>query len=678
MFKNYLKVSLRYFLRNRMFVIINITGLTIGLTCCLLLLLYVIDENSYDKHQGNDVYRLNSFMAQKEGDVFSIATSSVPIGPVIQMEIPEISDASRVLALSIVGDKSIVRQEENIFQLEDGFIADSAFFRVLLYDFLEGEPGAALKEGGNIVLRKDLSVKLFGEKEATGKMVHLKTAMGEGDFVVTGVFDVKNNPTHFNPSFIVPMHNALWAEFIAGMDSWVINNLVYTYVRLHHGTDPVVVEGKIDELFLKNGKEELAAMGISKHMELEPVQEIHFNTTLVANIPGNTSKLYVRVITAIGVLVLLLACVNYINLSTAQGGRRSREVGVRKAMGASPFALSRQFLLESFLLVLFSVLMSVLLAQVTLPYFNLLLGSSVVIDINQVGKIGLLLALFLMVTSLLAGSYPAFILSRFDPIKALKGRRVDSGNFGLGKKVFVIFQFVISVALITSIIIISDQFRYIRNKEKGFNSSNKIVIPITGEKDQKKYDVLKNGIKSIPNVKDVTGTTFVPGEYIVSDMPLYKQGESMENAVVVYRTRVDYNWLEMMEIDLINGRNFHVDSKADMGNRVLVNRVLTSLLGFTPEEIVGENLFFDYDGEQYRFEVIGVMEDIHHMSLHNEMKGMLYQLDSSRMFNKVVVDIDQADYPTVLEEIKKVWKAQIPDSPFESEWLDGYMYKLYE
>jgi len=678
MIKNYFKVSMRFILNNRMFALINISGLSIGLACCLLLFLYVIEENSYDKHHGGDTYRLISHMSIMEEQKMSVATSSVPIGPVIKADIPDIMESARILPLSIMGDKNIIKHGDKILYLEDGFTADSALFNILNYRFIEGNPDHALREANNIVLKKELAYNLFGREIALGKMVRLKTIFGEAEFMVSGVIDDGFYQTHFKPSFIAPMHHAGWKPLIQSMNNWVGNNLVYTYLKLLPGADAKIVEGKIDELFQINGKEDLAILGATKYMELQPVEEIHFDTSLTANFPGNTSKLYVKVITSIGILVLILACVNYVNLSTAQAGKRAMEVGVRKAMGASPFVLGKQFLAESFMLVFISVLFCILLAELAMPWFNQLLGANLSVDFKNWGLIGLLLLAFLLITSLLAGAYPAFIMSSFDPLKALKGRLTDRGSIGVGKKVFVVFQFVISVSLISSIIIISDQFSFISKKDKGYNSAFKLVLPLTGEEDQMKYETLKNEITGVPGVKAVTGTSFVPGEYIVTDIALYAQGKSMEEAVIAFRTEIDDNWLETMEIQIIAGRNFHADSKADTEGRIIVNRVLAEQLGYQVSEIVGENLFFDFEEMRLVFEVIGVMDDIHHLSLHNDLKGMVYQLDSTNTFSKLVVALNPGAYPTVVDQIEVDWNKQMPDAPFESVLLDDILVKQYE
>ncbi|UII34927.1 ABC transporter permease [Fulvivirga ulvae] len=678
MIKNYLKITFRNIMRNKLFAAINILGLSVSLACCLLLFLYTSEQLSYDQHHGKRLVRITSHMSQKGGQKIDMGSSSVPIAPVIDAEIPEIKNSIRVLLPAIFGSKDLIKYEGEAFYIEGGVVTDSDFFDVLKYKFVKGNASQSFPHHNAIVLEQKTAERIFGSEEPVGKMIKLNSLTGVHDYEVTAVFDAEAYPTHLKPTYVISMENTIWKPFIKRFDvNWVGNNLVYTYLELDTRADATAVEGKIHEIFTKNGGAEMKELGFSKEMHLQPIEDVHTSTGFEMDIVQGKSLVFIQVLMTIGVLILVLACVNYINLATAQAGNRALEVGIRKVMGVTSKGLILQFLGESFIIVFVSLLFSILFAEMALPVFNQLVNDPIALTSASLWTIGKYLLMFLVVTGLLAGLYPAFYLASFKPAQVLKGKNKDKGTAALLRKGLVVFQFVISIALISSIIVISEQVDFIQSKDLGFDRNTKVVIPLSTDEAASSYQVLKQKFTKNAQVSNATGAESVPGSPILSDILVYKKGQTMDDAVRVYRNPVEHNYFQLFDIELLAGKYFDGPERDTVVSKVILNKTAADRLGYTPEEAIGEMLYFDFRDMEFQYRIVGVVHDIHQVSLHDEIYPMIFQLSYGSRTSNIVLDVNTDNYQQLLSTLESDWKQVLPDTPFEYSTLEDHLDRQY-
>ena len=679
MIRNFLKVTFRNMVRNKLFTSINILGMSVSLACCMLLFSYVSQEMNYDSHHGGDIFRLTSELTQLEGEAFIIGTSSVPIAPVIENDIPEINRAVRVTGGGFLSAKDLITYEDDSYYIEDGYVADPALFKVLKYDLISGDPENPLPFSNAVILSKTWATKLFGDQQAMGQMLKISTVMGLADYEVTGVFDNETYTSHLNPSYFISTENANWKGFLDNFTSqWVGNNLVFTYIELNPGADPVAVEEKIHKIFLEKGGEEMKAIGVQKRMHLQPIQDIHTSIGYNFDLPGSIDKTFLIVLVTIGVFILLLACVNYINLSTAQAGTRELEVGVRKTMGVTSKGLISQFLGESFIVVFISLIISIGLTYIALPFFNQMINAPISFTPEMYANIAIYLAGFLVFTAVLAGMYPALYLSSFKPSEVLKGRNRDKGGAAFLRKILVVFQFVISIVLISSIIIVSKQVEFIKSKDLGFDASTKLIVPLQTDEAVQQYPVLKKEFAKNSAVSSISGADAVPGMPIVNDILLYKSGETMDNAIHIYNDRVDLEYAQVLGVELISGSHFKDYNQDTTLQKIMVNKVAIDQWNFSPEDAIGQRVFFDWQGERYEFEIVGVFDNIHQFSLHEEVDPLLFQLGNGNRYSFMILEANFDNFQNLISDLKTQWDALELNTPFEYFTLNENLQVLYE
>ena len=676
---NYIKITYRNMVRNRLFTTINIFGISVSLACCIILFLYGTRELSYDKHHGNNVYRLVSEMSLTDGESLKIATNSVPIAATFQQEIPEVEFAARATSSSIMGGKSVIRFKEKSWSIENGFIADTSLFNVLNFDIIQGNKEKPLTHHNAIVLDKAWATIIFGNENPIGKMVVISGDFEETDFEVTAVFNNKSHDSHLNPTFIVSMANNQWNDFFnRDMTNWIGNNMVYTYLKLQTTANLPEVGKKMDEILMKNGGETMKEMGVTKKLFLQPVTEIHTTEGFLANVPDTTNVIFVRVLIFIGIIILVLACVNYINLSTAQGGQRALEVGIRKVMGVTSKGLIGQFLGESFMIVFISLLLSLVFAQFALPYFNQLIDKPLEFSPTYYPLLITYLVGFLIVTGIFAGFYPAFYLSSFRPTEVIKGRGKDHYGAAFLRKGLVVFQFIISIVLISAIIIISQQVNYIKNKELGFDSNSKLVIPLNTQEATNQYNVLKDSYNSSAMVRKVTGGNSIPGSPIMNDLLLYRKGQTMDDAIHIYNNDIDLEFIDILDLQILSGTNFLDYNKDTTRNKILISETAANLLGFDLHEAPGELAYFEFNGMTFEYEIVGVVNDIHQFSLHQEIDPLMYTIGNGQRYQNLILDANMEDFQSLISYLESEWEKVITDTPFSYFVLNDHLMKQYE
>jgi putative ABC transport system permease protein len=684
MLRGYLKIALRNLLRNRVYSLINIAGLAMGVACCQLLCLYIRDEMSYDKHhnRGSDVYRIVTDF-QSELVVSRAGSASPPIAMTIKDEVAEVEAAVRVLSPPGVkhyfttGEKeksqSLIRYKDDLFYEDDGFLADSTLFDVLTYELLEGNPKKALVNGNSVVLSEKLAHKLFGEEPALDKTISISQGGLADEYKVTGVFAEKHK-SHIKANFFTSIVTPGPWQSVLKENEWAGQNFVPSYLKLMPGHDKAAVEKKMNDVLMRHGAEAMQAEGIHKTLSLEPIQDIYLKSDV-----GQSPRIrYLYVVGSIALFVLLIACINFMNLSTAKASRRANEIGIRKVMGAVRSSLVRQILGEAMLIVVVAIAMSLVLLQLALPFFNKLTNKGISVDGDNIIFFILATVVLTIVTGIMAGSYPAFYLTSFQPAQVLKGKLNLGSTSGRLRQGLVVFQFMIAIILMCGVFTISRQMDFVLEKDLGFESAAKIVLPLRTDEAHKQYDALKNEIAKSSGVNGVSGSSFIPGTPIFRDFNFYLDGSSADNAIDISRNVVDAGYLELLKMKLIAGRLFTDNRKMESHNFIL-NRTAVSMLGSTPERIVGQGLHFDWLDTRYDFQVIGVMEDFHHNSLHEEIKPTLFEMEINvNRYDYVIAAISPYDFEQTIKTIEQTWKSLVVDTPFEYSFLDQTIQKQYD
>ncbi|MBA4053702.1 MAG: macrolide ABC transporter permease [Marivirga sp.] len=676
MFKNYLKIAFRTLMRTKVYSFINIFGLSLGVACCLLLSLYIHDEFNYDRHHQrlNDLYRIDT---QFDGDVVGfdkLGYVSPPIAMTLKDELPEIEVAARVVGS--FSAENLIQYEDKKFYESNAFIADSTLFDVLTYEFKEGHPKKALTDANTVVLSEPLASKLFGNESALNKSILISQGGSPVNYKVTGVY--KNNNSFLMPSFISSMMSEGLGEYIRtnpqASTEWAGQNFVQAYIRLVPGHSQASVEKKINEVLIKYGSEDMKALGFSKTLFLEPVQDIYLKSSL----DKNRRITYIYIIASIALFILLLACINFMNLSTAKAAKRASEIGIRKAMGAFRGSLIRQILGEALVIVLIAILISTILVQVALPGFNELSGKNITLNQDNILYFGVALMILTFVTGLIAGSYPAFYMSSFKPAEVLKGKFALGNASGQLRQGLVIFQFVIAIALVCGMFVISKQLSFMKEKDLGFDPEAKVIIPLRTDEARQKYASLKSEVEQMSSINGVSAVNFPPGSQIFNDMAFYVEGGSMDNAILNRRNSIDAGYMELLGIKLIAGRAFTDNRQAESQGQLIINRTSANKFKIDPENIVGRKLYFDWQGENYKFEVIGVMEDYNQTSLKDPIIPIVFEMaDSTNQYNFMVTSVNPSGFSETIAGIEDIWEKQVSDAPFEYSFLDDNIQKQY-
>ena len=471
MLKNYVIIAFRNLTRNKKYAFINIFGLSVGVACCLILVLYVMDEVSYDKQHEkvNNLYRIITHLTRETGSK-NLAACSPPVALTMSEEIPEIQKASRLVSPS-GATYNLIRYENQAFYETDGYIADSTVFDLFSFNFVAGNPSKALADPDCVVITKKLAIKIFGDYSALGKIISITQSGIEVDYKITGVIE-EIERSHIKANFFISMSGSSpLLKFIRTSSEWVGLNFAPSYVLLNEGSTKETVEIKMNKVLEKySGKE---AFGSHKSLSLEPVKDIYLKSA----VDGSPRIIYVYVVISIAIFILVIACINFVNLSTARAARRANEIGLRKAMGALRSSLVKQIFTEAMVIVFISIILSFLLLEFSLPFFNHLTDKS--LSLAGAGSFSFLLALTIlsMLTGLLAGSYPAFYLSSLRPARILKGKYHLDSSSGSLRKLLVVFQFVIAITLVCGMLVISKQLRFMQEKDLGFDTEARIVVP---------------------------------------------------------------------------------------------------------------------------------------------------------------------------------------------------------
>ena len=687
MFRNYLKIGFRNLAKNKVFSFINIFGLSIGLTCCMLISLYLSHELSYDRYHKNiqQLYQLGTIFV-KDGKEDKTPNTPAPMAAAMKKEFPEIMETARLLAL-FAEDKTLLQYKSENGELKSfyetkGRMADPTYFQLLTYNFEEGNPATALKDPNSIVLCEEIARKFFKDGQALDKVIHVNSnTNGEYDFKVTGVFRTREKPSQFDGRFFMSIPGGRMEGFIKQQTDMVSNNMFNTFFLLKPGADARALEAKFPAFVDRYIGKGLREAGFYKKQFIVPVKDLHLYAGMSNDISSESSgsKTYLYILGSIAVFTLLIACINFMNLSTARSSRRSAEVGIRKVLGAERKSLVRQFLGESILLSTIAFALALAITRLLLPAFSAVSGKNLSLEVDQQGWIILGFLGLSVLTGLIAGSYPAFYLSSFQPVKVLKGRFSNSLSAVVLRKGLVIFQFIISVILIIASVVIGSQMKFLRSADLGFVKDQQIIIPLRSSNAKKIHASLENEIRNVPQVINVGATLFYPGIINPTDMLIYQEGKSVNEGKDVHTNWVDESLLQTLEIKPVSGRIFSKEFPSDTSFRMILNEEAVRELGFkSSQEAIGRNVGMDFRGQTYKWTIIGVVKDFHFQDLHLAILPYAFQLNNQPNYNYLIVHAKPADMAATLTSLEENWKKLNPGEPFEYSFLDRDFQKNYE
>ena len=677
MIRNYLKVAWRNLLKNKAFSIINIMGLSIGIAVCFVIMLYVQDELSYDRFnvKADRTYRI-AFKATINGGKINESNVMPPVAAALQRDYPEVEEVTRINE----GGKPKIVYKDKSFKDDRVGLVDSNFFSVFTISFINGNPKTALIEPHAVVVTKEFAHKFFGNEDPMGKLITITGGTDQTPCKITGVVNKIPPASHFHFDLFVSLSSLPYAKD----PSWMGSGM-FTYLVLKKGYDYKKLEAKFPAMVEKYmGPQIQQAMGLSlsqfrtKGNELgfvlQPLTKIH-----LANYPSNYEMepggdiSYVYIFGAVALFMLLIACINFINLSTASASKRAKEVGVRKTMGSGKMQLIKQFLLESLLITFIALLVAGILVQIALPAFNSISGKHLLPGFSIARLSGILL--LGLTVSLLAGLYPAFYLSSFQPIATLKGKlRVGTKNYGL-RSSLVVFQFFISVSLIIGTLIVYQQMKYIRNKKLGYNKEHLLVITNSYQLG-KNEKVLRDELLKDTRVLNVTISGYRPAGYSDNNNALgYPEGKEDEITKSV-EYKIDERYIPTLGIEMAAGRNFSQQFSTD-SLAMILNETAVKAFGFkNNQEALGKRIVRQNSdrGTNIPYTIVGVVKDFHFKSLHEAISPLLMVLNPE---SGLIIKTTGSDVSGLLAMIKAKWKNFGPEDPMDYGFMDDMYNKTY-
>ncbi len=677
MLKNYFKVALRNLSRFKIYSFINIAGLAVGMACSILIILFIQDELSYDQfHEKSDrIYRLSREWFNNDGtSSLHLARVAPPIGPLLKNDFPNIIEevtrvASDYNTFLQIDDKTFI--EQKFFWAEDNF------FKIFSFEFIEGNPSTALKEPYSVVLTESMAKKYFGSEDPLGKTILYEK---EDNLKVTGVIkDVPDN-SHFKFDFLgsfLTLNDYIGVETLTR--NWGSNNYT-TYILLPENFPVEELDRQIPD-FLDRQITQLSIANSGSPPEIQPskvnklhlwkLTDIHLHSHLTTEFEENGDINDVYIFSIIALFILLIACINFMNLATARSAKRAREIGMRKVLGAYKKQLMIQFIGESLIISFIALLFAVVLVEATLPFFNNFVGKSLNLDYfgNPLvisGLIGLT-----VIVGLISGSYPAFLLSSFNTIKVLKGK--NSSNKSIFRTVLVVSQFTISIALIICMGIVYSQMEFLANKDLGYDKNRIVLLPSNLEM-RKNIESIKSQLFENPNILNVASSRLVPSDMLLNSWGGQVVGED-EPVPLSFRLavdEVDYDFIKTYDIQLISGRNFSREFGTDDTAAFIINEAAVKQLGWTPFEAINKKMIYgNREGK-----VIGVVNNFNFESLHNQIVPIILLLSKTGN-SQFSVKISGNDIPATLEFLKKKWNEFRPDYPFEYTFLEDQLSELY-
>ena len=660
MLNNYLKIALRNLLRQKAFSFINISGLAIGMACSILILLWVQDELSYDRfhEKGDNIYRVISSLADL--DVHAAVTSS-PMAHAMMTEIPEVRNAVRVS--SHHGD--LLQVGDRVFEEKEILYVDSTFLKVFSFPLVAGNPETALYNPEGILITEEMATKYFGDEDPLGKTIRKNQ---KDDFTVTGVLANVPENSHLQFDFLQPMSFLARTNADLKENHWDNFNF-FTYVELNETADasPAArkdLAGRIEQIYKSN--EQVLKVSFA----LQPLRQVHLHSTgLLADFSGGGNVQYVYILSVIAIVILAVACINFMNLATARSARRAKEVGLRKVAGAGRTQLIRQFLAESSLIALLALILAVILVIVFLTPFNNLSGKNLSLDLLD-GKLVPGLLIITLATGLISGSYPALFLSGFLPAKVLKGNLKAGAGNSIFRNTLVVLQFAASVALLIGTAVVYNQLTFIQNRNLGFDKENLVYAQMNGEL-WNKYQTLRTELEASSLTSDYTVVSDMPTNLVNATIGVEWEGKDPASQPLFVNLAIDENFFDVFGVTLLNGRGFSKEFTADSSN-LIVNEKALEIINMDVETAVGKPLtLWGNKGT-----IIGVVRNFNFKPLHQSIEPLILRLNT--WGGSVVVRTQPGQTEAAIGAMGKIWKELNPAYPFSFDFVDKTLADLYK
>jgi putative ABC transport system permease protein len=676
MIKNYFTIAWRNLVKNKVYSFINIAGLAIGLSCFLMISLYVVDEMSYDKYNKNAgrIFRINSDIKMGETSMRLTVTSDM-MGEVMKRDFPEVEEYARIFNSN--GDKLLKKGDEFIYESAVAHV-DSTFFSVFTMPVIQGDTRTALNEPNTVVLTEKAALKYFGTTDAIGKTLQVSED-SLVPFKVTAVIADMPVNSHFNFDFLFSMDNVNY-----GWGNYMSHNFK-TYLLLKKGVDAKAFQAKFEPLYIEKyifpqakemmkiaNMDEFKKSGNRLHYELMPVTDIHLRSDRFPELGVNGNIQYVYIFGAVALFILLIACVNFMNLSTARSANRAKEVGIRKVLGTGKDSLIRQFLAESIFTVYISMFFGILITWLALPYFNEVSGKTMSVSQLFTPGFSLFLIVLPMVVGLLAGSYPAFFLSSFRPIAVLKGKLSAGSSRSVLRSSLVVFQFATSIMLIIGTLVVYRQLNYIQNTKVGFNKDQLLVID--GTNVLSSPQAFKEEVSRIPGVTSASFTGYLPvSNSSRTDNTFSKEAVlDQKNGLNMQAWRTDYDYIPTMGMEMVKGRNFSRDFGTD-SSAIIINETAAAILGY--DDPIGKPVYRVRSEGPLRYTIVGVVKNFHFSSLKEKVAPLCLVLGTPSWSTSFRVKT--TNLPALVGQVEKKWKEMAPGMPFSYSFLDQSFNAMY-
>jgi putative ABC transport system permease protein len=658
MIKNLLKTSIRYIRKHLGYSLLNVLGLTLGISSALFLIIYVSDELSYDRYHKNAerIYRVSSKITEPD-DQFTWNVAQIPMGPQVVQDYPEVESFVRFINMP----RALYKFEDKEYVEENFYYVDSTLFDIFTYKVIRGEVKSATRDPKKIVLTETVAARYFGITDPIGKTL----TSGDNTFEVTGVIEDVPSNSHFRFGAVAARNNlpkqlGTWGNFG-----------VFTYLLFPGDLNIKAFETKIQGMYDAHMKTIFEPLKIKIEYILEPITRIHLYSTNPNEPEPTGSIIYVIIFGIVALLLVLIAAMNYMNLATARSSSRAREVGLRKVVGSRRGPLVAQFLSESLVLTIISLIISIILLIILLPKFNLLAGKSFDLSILYNPVVIISVIGVILIAGILGGSYPAFFLSRFSPATVLKGEITQGSAGSLFRKILVVFQFTISVAMIVSTLVVFRQLKYLKNMDQGFNQENILSLELN-QGMVGKYPVLKLALLENNDIKFVTSTNTPIGEGSGKVIFNMETDQGMSQRGINFAV-VDHDFVDALGIKIVNGRDFQQDMPSDTITGVVVNETLANRLGW--KDAIGKKVVLG-DGAFINARVIGVMKDYHQTGMYNQIESLM--LVYRERNNIVYVKLNGNNTEQTLSFIEKKWKEVFPDQPFIYTFLSMRFNRQFE
>ncbi len=666
MIKNYLKIALRNLIKHKAYSVINVAGLAIGITCCFLIISYVVNELQFERfHENRDrIYRVTTEV-NFGGRTDFLAMGTVPLLPIMDDEIPEVEHSVRFSPERNV----LISYENNRFQEPNFYFADSTLFEVFTFPLKQGDPNSVLSKPFTMVITEEMAQKYFSDDDPIGKVLKYEN---EHDFEVTGI--LQNIPPHtqLRGDFFASFSSKIAFE-TPDFQSWGRLGETYNYILLIKGANPSVVEEKIPGLLEKHVDPGMASIFT---FHLQPLKRVYLHSDLMGELRPKGNIGYVYLFSAIAILILLIACINFMNLSTARSMHRAREVSLRKTFGANRQQIINQFLGESIAITSVSLLLSVALFELLLPVFNRFVEKELSTDyLHQIWMIPGLVVIT-MVVGLIAGSYPAFFLSRFQPVKILKSSTSTSSTKSLLRRTLVVFQFAISITLIVATSVVFSQLHFVKNTDLGFEMDHVVILQMDTPIVQQQYEPMKRELLQDPNIIDVAGAFSLPANGRLMKTGVTAEGLYPEKIPPMQAVSVDYDYVDVLGLEMVQGRNFSKEFSTDERQAVILNQTAVNTLGW--QDPIGKQFSVPGEctiehGDAY---VIGVVKDFHLRSMRETIEPMFMFIKPS-LYQLLAVRVKPQDISGALASIERIWGTYAGSTPFNYSFIEEDFDEMY-